>query len=436
MIRLIDAEKIYDNGTHALNGVSFTVDDGEFAFLVGPSGSGKSTIIKLLTGEVVPTSGRVMVNGFSMSRISERQIPYMRRTIGVIAAHPMISLHEHPFCFPKHIEQTFDQVREGRSFTAYRALAESTWDCVFDNLMDGCCMISSKHGWKWNDVIYDLGMRLADIAHQDFLIKCEKVDDIFRAKAEGKVAWVPVVEGAAMLENEVDRVDVLYGMGVRLMGITYSESNGCGSGLKEKSDGGLTFFGAQVVERMNKVGMAIDAAHVGDKTTMDIIECSKKPIFISHTGARALWNSNRLKPDSVLRACADKGGVIGIEAAPHTTITEKNPTHTIESFMEHFEYVKDVVGIDHVTFGPDTLYGDHVGLHHAFAASLSIKQAFGKKNADGTTSFPEVPYVRGIENPTEASYNILRWLIKHNYSETDIAKVMGGNTIRMLKEVW
>lgn len=109
----------------------------------------------------------------------------------VIAAHPMISLHEHPFCFPKHIEQTFDQVREGRSFTAYRALAESTWDCVFDNLMDGCCMISSKHGWKWNDVIYDLGMRLADIAHQDFLIKCEKVDDIFRAKAEGKVAWGP-----------------------------------------------------------------------------------------------------------------------------------------------------------------------------------------------------------------------------------------------------
>ena len=84
MIRLKDAEKIYDNGTHALNGVSFTVDDGEFAFLVGPSGSGKSTIIKLLTGEVIPTAGRVMVNGFSMSRISDRQIPYMRRTIGVI----------------------------------------------------------------------------------------------------------------------------------------------------------------------------------------------------------------------------------------------------------------------------------------------------------------------------------------------------------------
>ena len=84
MIRLIDIKKTYENGTDALNGISFSIDDGEFVFLVGPSGSGKSTIIKLLTGEIEPTEGRVMINGFSMSRISNRQIPYMRRTIGVI----------------------------------------------------------------------------------------------------------------------------------------------------------------------------------------------------------------------------------------------------------------------------------------------------------------------------------------------------------------
>ena len=84
MIRMKEAEKTYENGTKAVRGISFQIDDGEFVFLVGPSGSGKSTIIKLLTGEVVPTGGRVMVNGFSMSRIAERQIPLMRRTIGVI----------------------------------------------------------------------------------------------------------------------------------------------------------------------------------------------------------------------------------------------------------------------------------------------------------------------------------------------------------------
>ena len=84
MIRLTNVEKTYDNGTQALQGISFEIADGEFVFLVGPSGSGKSTIIKLLTGEVIPTAGRVMINGFSMSRISDKQIPFMRRTIGVI----------------------------------------------------------------------------------------------------------------------------------------------------------------------------------------------------------------------------------------------------------------------------------------------------------------------------------------------------------------
>ena len=84
MIRLKDVEKTYENGTEALQGISFTIEDGEFVFLVGPSGSGKSTIIKLLTGELVPSRGRVMINGFSMSNITQRQIPLMRRTIGVI----------------------------------------------------------------------------------------------------------------------------------------------------------------------------------------------------------------------------------------------------------------------------------------------------------------------------------------------------------------
>ena len=84
MIRLIDVEKTYENGTEALKGISFYIDDGEFVFLVGPSGSGKSTIIKLLTGEILPSSGRIMINGYSMGNINDKQIPYMRRTIGVI----------------------------------------------------------------------------------------------------------------------------------------------------------------------------------------------------------------------------------------------------------------------------------------------------------------------------------------------------------------
>jgi len=342
-----------------------------------------------------------------------------------------ISLHEHPVLFPKNLmRDVFEYNREGRQVTAYEALSHSNWDCIFDNMMDGTCTIHSKAGWKWESIVHDIGMRLSDIAHQDFIIKAERVADIERAHKEGKLAFVLAIEGAAPIENEVDRVDILYGLGVRLMGITYSESNALGTGLKEDKDGGLTYFGKQVVERMNKLGMAIDCSHVGSETTKDVIAYSQKPIFLTHIGARALWDSRRLAPDDVLKACADKGGVIGVESAPHTTITRENTEHTVYTVMEHFEYIKDLVGIDHVTFGPDTLFGDHVGLHHAFAAHLSTKGTQGAKK------FDEVPYVRGFENPTEASKNILRYLVKHNYSDEDIAKVMGKNVLRVLNEVW
>jgi cell division transport system ATP-binding protein len=84
MIRLKDVEMEYENGTKAICGISLGIDDGEFVFLVGPSGSGKSTIIKLLTGEVVPSAGRIMVNGFAVSSITAKHLPMMRRTLGVI----------------------------------------------------------------------------------------------------------------------------------------------------------------------------------------------------------------------------------------------------------------------------------------------------------------------------------------------------------------
>jgi len=245
-----------------------------------------------------------------------------------------------------------------------------------------------------------------------------------------RIALVPALEASTSIENEVDRVDILYGLGVRMMGIAYSEANCLGSGLKERRDGGLTDFGRKVVRRMNKIGMAIDVSHSGDRTALDTIEVSEKPIFITHIGSRDLWDSPRMKPDTILKACADKGGVIGIEAAPHTTLTKKHNSHSLESFMEHFAHITNVVGIDHVAFGPDTLFGDHVGLHHVFAGELSISAAHGK------AAFEEVEYVKGIENPAEAFPNIVRWLVKHGYSDDDISKALGENIVRVLREVW
>jgi len=375
---------------------------------------------------------------FKLDKEVDRVDPYLiplsaseeEKVNRIVDENPVISVHEHAWVSPENIDEMFEYCNLGRTVTAYEGISKSCLDCVFDNLLDGLSRITSQYGWKWNDIIYDLGIRLSDIEHQDFVIVAKKVDDILLAHKEGKIAFVLCLEGSMSIENELDRIDILYGLGIRQMGLVYSESNALGSGLKEDRDGGLTYFGRQCVERMNKLGMAIDTAHCGDLTTIDAAEVSKKPIFCTHTGARALWDIKRIKPDKVLKAIADKGGLIGIEAAPHTTLTKKHPEHNIESFMEHFEYIKNLVGIDHVTFGSDTFYGDHVGLHRVFSRALSIKQAFSTKTLE------QVPYVKGLENPSEASWNTVRWLVKHGYSDGDIAKAIGGNTIRVLKEIW
>ena len=115
---------------------------------------------------------------------------------------------------------------------------------------------------------------------------------------------------------------------------------------------------------MNQLGLAIDLSHASDRTALDTCEQSSKPVFITHAGARGVWDTRRMKPDDVLRAVAGTGGVIGMSAAPHTTLSAGHPRHTIESVMDHFQYCVELVGLQHVAFGPDTLYGDHVGLHN------------------------------------------------------------------------
>src|SRR4051812_21118877 len=342
----------------------------------------------------------------------------------------VISLHDHAFVVPDDPDQIWEYRRAGRDWTGYEGLSVSGIDAIFDNLMDGTACITSKAGWKWDDIIWDLGMRLSDIAHQDMVIRAETLQDILRAKQNGQIAFIPSLEAATPIENELDRLDILYGLGIRSSGIAYSEANTLGCGLREQHDGGLTEFGRAAVARMNKLGIAIDISHSGDQTSLDTIEVSDRPIFITHAGARALWPTKRMKPDEVLKKCAEKGGVIGIEAAPHTTLTRENVRHSIESFMQHFEYCVQLLGIDHVAFGPDTLFGDHVALHHAFARQLSIA------SAHGSVSFQEVEFVDGIENPAEEFPNIVRWLVKHNYSDADIASVLGGNIMRVLGEVW
>jgi membrane dipeptidase len=374
--------------------------------------------------ELAPEVGRVPPYS---SILTDAQRQRVRR---LVDESIVISLHDHPTVFPLRIEECTEYNRLGRQVTGFSGLARSGMTAVVDNFMDGTCCITSPMGWKWADVVHDLGMRLCDLAHQDEVFLATSVDDIHEAHRSARLALIAGLEAATMIENELDRIDILYGFGVRQMGIAYSEANALGSGLRERNDGGLTEFGERAVERMNRLGMAIDISHSGDRTSLDAIRASRHPVLITHAGSRTVWDSPRMKPDSVIVACAEQGGLIGLEAAPHTTLSEAHPAHSLESVMDHFRHCVDLVGIEHVAFGPDTLFGDHVGLHRAFASQLSIGAL------QGGPFFEPVDYVDGLENPGENFHNITAWLVAHDFSDDDIRAVIGGNVLRVLGEIW
>jgi membrane dipeptidase len=199
---------------------------------------------------------------------------------------------------------------------------------------------------------------------------------------------------------------------------------------------------------MNKLGFLVDVSHTGDRTAQETIELSKDPIIISHAGARTLTPTTRMFPDEVIQELGERGGLMAIEAAPNLTRTEKHPLHSIESYMEHIEYCIDLIGIDQVGCGPDTSYGDHVGLYLTNLKNHP-KEGLGhytRPGKSGETKFlgidmnvqqlKELKYVRGMENPSECLQNVCRWMIKHGYSDAEIQKIIGLNGLKLVKKVW
>jgi membrane dipeptidase len=358
---------------------------------------------------------------------------------GLMEKSILVDLHEHPVLWPEDMTEVTEMHRLGRQFTAYEALSTSHLDCVFDNMMDGMAYVTSYSGWKWTDVVHDIGIRLSDVAHQGMLTHCKTVRDIRNAHESDKIALVLALESASPIENELDRIDVLYGLGVRSMGICYSESNMLGGGMGESNQSqGLTDFGYDTVKRMNKLGLLVDVGHTTDRTALETIEASNAPIYNSHSGPSAIAYGHTTD-DEVLHALAENDGLIGVGGAGRGLRTERHPVGSIESYMECVEYCIELMGIDHVGCGPDTLYGAHQELYDVW---LPLRMGHhDRPGSEAEKPFP-VPegvvdpgYVKGLENPNEY-VNIARWMILHGYSDEEIKKVVGHNALRLLDKVW
>src|SRR5678816_2348297 len=192
--------------------------------------------------------------------------------------------------------------------------------------------------------------------HDEYFIRVDSPADIERAKKSDKLGVILGLQNSAHFRNASD-VDYFRGLGQRVSQLTYNNRNLIGNGATERRDEGISDFGVAIIERMNKVGMAVDVSHCGDKTTLDAFEISKKPVLITHSNCRALAPGHpRCKADEAIKKVGAAGSVMGITGV-RMFVKNEEPT-TIEDLLNHFDYVAKLIGPDHLGVGSDMdLYG-------------------------------------------------------------------------------
>lgn len=254
------------------------------------------------------------------------------------------------------------------------------------------------------------GWNLFIASHPADFVRIERTSDLALAKSTGKLGIIIGQQNSEHFRT-VDDVDRFYAMGQRVSQLTY-RPNRLGGGSTDPRDSGLTEYGAQVVGRMNRLGMAIDVSHCADKTTLDAIEASAKPVLITHSNCRALMKTSaRCKSDAAIRAMASKGGVMGITMVRY--FTGVGASVTMEDVLNHIEHVATLAGIEHVGIGTDV---DLEGRDHRPAPAR-------RNDLDG------VAYQQKI-------YDVAEGMLRRNYSRENIKLVLGGNFQRALGQIW
>ena len=220
--------------------------------------------------------------------------------------------------------------------------------------------------------------------------------DIEQAQRENKLAAVLAVENSDALEKSLHVLPLLHQLGVRAMTLTHSTRSWAGDGCEVEGGSGLTGFGRRLLERLNALGIVVDLSHLNERGFWDVVKMSDIPFMATHSCCRALCDHPRNLHDEQLAALAEKGGVVGITFVPFF-IAVQNPT--LSDLLDHLDHAVSVAGIDHVGLGSDFDGG-------------------GDLVADAT-QLPEITV----------------GLAARGYSEIDIRKILGGNQLRLLKQV-
>jgi membrane dipeptidase len=259
--------------------------------------------------------------------------------------------------------------------------------------------ITSNWFAKWNRFIS---------AYPQYFLRVNASADLARAKAAGKIGIILGMQDSNHFRDLAD-VDAFYAAGQRVTQVTYNSNNRLGSGCMTE-DSGLTEFGEQAIARMNQLGMAIDVSHCGERTTLDAIAASTKPVLITHSNCKSLAPGvARCKTDQAIKAAAAQGGVIGLTGVRHF-VRAKDPV-TIEHALNHFDYAVKLVGVEHVGVGSDT-------------------------DLNGRDTSANLRYDIAGLNHVQRVFELTEGLIRRGYSNQQIGLILGGNFQRALTQIW
>ena len=253
---------------------------------------------------------------------------------------------------------------------------------------------------------------------QEYLL-IESADDIELARATGRLAVGFDIEGANALADQPSLVQLYYDLGVRWMLLAYNNNNRVGGGCQD-DDKGLTDFGRVVIAEMERVGMLVCCSHTGHRTVRDVFAMASRPVIFSHSNPSALHAHGRNIPDDLIHACANTGGVVGINGIGNFLGNNDNSS---ETFARHVDYVVQLVGPQHVALGLDYVF-DTQELDDYLEKMGNIFPA-------------ELGYQKGVLMVApEQLEGIVQILMNWGYQDADIQAVLGGNLMRLARQVW
>lgn len=268
--------------------------------------------------------------------------------------------------------------------------------------------------------------------YHETVLQVKSVEDILRAKRENKVGVILGFQNATPIENDLERLALFRALGVLIIQVTFHERNLLGSGCYERRDDGLSHFGVDAIEDMNRLGILIDLSHVGIRSTIEAIEASEKPVAITHANAKSYYDVPRNKTDEALKRVAEGGGVIGATAI--AAFLRTGSDSTLADYIDAIDDMVARVGIDHVGVGADFTQDQPESFGRYIGSQQGTK--FPAKFVDPSRSQRAgLRYPLGLQSPDEMP-NLAGALLGRGYSAGDVKKILGGNWLRLFRKVW